>query len=89
MTLATYLGLGLALAGTRLLSARVRGRPLPLDQPFDYLLAIPLVLTFALVLGVRAAFAVPADSSAPTGSSASPGRARLPRTRRPPSWPAG
>ena len=64
MTLATYLGLGLALAGTRLLSARVRGRPLPLDQPFDYLLAIPLVLTFALVLGVRAAFAVPADLGA-------------------------
>ena len=64
MTLATYLGLGLALAGTRLLSARVRGRPLPFDQPFDYLLAIPLVLTFVLVLGVRAAFAVPADLGA-------------------------
>ena len=42
----------------------MRGRPLPLDQPFDYLLAIPLVLTFALVLGVRAAFAVPADLGA-------------------------
>ncbi|MGE0360968.1 MAG: hypothetical protein AB7H93_14530 [Vicinamibacterales bacterium] len=64
MTLATYLGLGIALAGTRLLSARVRGRPLPLDAPFDYLLAIPLVLTFFLVLGVRAAFAVPSDLGA-------------------------
>lgn len=64
MTLATYLGLGLALAGTRLLSAKVRGRPLPLDAPFDYLLAIPLVLTFFLVLGVRAAFAVPTDLGA-------------------------
>jgi hypothetical protein len=64
MTLATYLGLGLALAGTRLLAAKVRGRPLPLDQPFDYMLAIPLVLTFFLVLGVRAAFKVPTDLGA-------------------------
>jgi hypothetical protein len=64
MTLATWLGLGLAMAGTRLLSAKVRGRPLPLDEPFDYLLAIPLVLTFFLVLGVRAAFAVPTDLGA-------------------------
>lgn len=64
MTLATYLGLGLALAGTRLLSAKVRGRALPLDEPFDYLLAIPLVLTFFLVLGTRAAFAVPTDLGA-------------------------
>jgi hypothetical protein len=64
MTLATYLGLGVALAGTRLLSAKVRGQPLPLDQPFDYLLAIPLLLTFVLVLGVRAAFAVPSELDA-------------------------
>ena len=64
MTVATYLGLGVALAGTRLLSAQVRGRPLPFDQPFDYLLAIPLVLTFFLVLGVRAAFSVPTELGA-------------------------
>jgi hypothetical protein len=64
MTVATYLGLGLAVAGTRLLSAKVRGRPLPIDEPFDYLLAIPLVLTFFLVLGVRSAFAVSTDLSA-------------------------
>jgi hypothetical protein len=64
MTLATYLGLGIALAGTRLLSAKVRGQPLPIDEPFDYLLAIPLVLTFFLALGVRAAFAVPTDLGA-------------------------
>ena len=64
MTLATYLGLGVALAGTRLLSAKVRGRPLPLDEPFDYLLAIPLLLTFFLVLGARAAFSVPAELGA-------------------------
>jgi hypothetical protein len=64
MTLATYLGLGVALAGTRLLSAKVRGQTLPLDQPFDYLLAIPLLLTFFLVLGVRAAFAVPSELGA-------------------------
>lgn len=64
MTMATYLGLGLAVAGTRMLSAKMRGRPLPLDQPFDYLLAIPLALTFFLVLGVRAAFAVPTELGA-------------------------
>jgi hypothetical protein len=64
MTLATYLGLGLALAGTRLLSAKVRGRSLPLDEPFDYLLSMPLVLTFFLVLGVRSTFAVPTDLGA-------------------------
>jgi hypothetical protein len=64
MTLATYLGLGVALAGTRLLSAKIRGRALPLDQPYDYLLAIPLVVTFFLVLGVRSAFSVPTDLGA-------------------------
>jgi hypothetical protein len=64
MTLATYLGLGVALAGTRLLSASVRGRPLPFDQPFDYLLAIPLLLTFFLVFGARAAFSVPSELGA-------------------------
>jgi hypothetical protein len=64
MTMATYLGLGLAVAGTRILSVKMRGRPLPLDEPFDYLLAIPLALTFFLVLGVRAAFAVPTELGA-------------------------
>ena len=64
ITIATYLGLGVALAGTRLISAKVRGRPLPLDEPFDYLLAIPLLLTFFLVLGARAAFSVPTDLNA-------------------------
>ena len=64
ITMATYLGLGVALAGTRLISASVRGRPLPLDQPFDYLLAIPLLLTFFLVLGARAAFSVPTELGA-------------------------
>lgn len=64
MTLATWLGLGVALAGTRLLSAKVRGVALALDQPFDYLLAMPLAVTFFLVLGVRAAFAVPTDLGA-------------------------
>ena len=64
ITMATYLGLGVALAGTRLISASVRGRPLPLDEPFDYLLAIPLLLTFFLVLGARAAFSVPTELGA-------------------------
>lgn len=64
MTLATYLGLGVALAGTRLLAATARGRPLPFDAPYDYLLAVPLALTFCLVLGCRAAFAVPSDLGA-------------------------
>ena len=64
ITLATYLGLAVALAGTRILSAKLRGRPLPLDEPFDYLLAIPLLLTFFLVLGARAAFSVPTELGA-------------------------
>jgi hypothetical protein len=64
LIVATYLGLGVALAGTRVLSASIRGRALPWDQPVDYLLVVPLVLTFFLVLGVRAAFAVPTDLSA-------------------------
>jgi hypothetical protein len=64
LIVATWFGAALAVAGTRLLSASVRGRPLPLDQPADYLVAIPLVLTFFLVAGMRSAFAVPTDLAA-------------------------
>ncbi|MCC7126683.1 MAG: hypothetical protein IT178_17670, partial [Acidobacteria bacterium] len=64
LAVATALGLGLALAGTRILAAQVRDMPLPLDRPYDYLVSIPLVLTFALVLGVRRAFATPTDLGA-------------------------
>ena len=86
LILATYLGLGVALAGTRVLSASIRGRAQPLDQPVDYLLVVPLVLTFFLVLGVRAAFAVPTDVPAnwmfrvvgPSHAAREPGR-RAPR----------
>src|SRR5690606_27456933 len=61
LTMATWLGLAIAVAGLRLVSASVRGKPLPIDAPADYLLALPLVLTFFLVGGLRAAFAVPTD----------------------------
>jgi hypothetical protein len=61
LVVATYFGLGLALSGIRLTSAVVRGRPLPLDAPYDYLLAVPLVLAFALSAGVRSAFAAPIE----------------------------
>jgi hypothetical protein len=55
---------GLAVAGVRLLAASARGRPLPFDAPADYLLSLPLVLTFFLIGGLRAAFAVPTDTTA-------------------------
>ena len=61
LVVATYLGLGVALAGVRLTSAAVRGRPLPFDAPYDYLLSVPLVLAFALSAGLRSAFTAPAE----------------------------
>lgn len=61
LVVATYLGLGLALAGLRLTSASVRGRPLPLDAPYDYLVSVPLVLAFSLSVGLRSAFTTPAE----------------------------
>lgn len=61
LVVATYLGLGLALAGVRLTSAVVRGRPIPLDAPYDYLLAVPLVLSFALECGLRSTFTSPVE----------------------------
>lgn len=61
LVLATYLGLGVALAGVRLTSAVVRGRPLSYDAPYDYLLAVPLVLAFALAAGLRSAFTAPVE----------------------------
>jgi hypothetical protein len=64
LIVATYLGIALAMAGVRLMAAMVRGRPLALNEPADYLLSIPLVLTFFLVMGLRAAFAVPTDTEA-------------------------
>jgi len=63
-TVATYLATAVALAGLRLMVAVVRGQPLALHAPADYLLSIPLVLTFFLVVGLRAAFAVPTDVDA-------------------------
>jgi hypothetical protein len=61
LVVATYLGLGLALSGIRLTSAAVRGQPLPLDGPYDYLLAVPLVLAFALSAGLRSAITAPVE----------------------------
>jgi hypothetical protein len=64
LIIATYAGLGVAVAGVRLIVATARDRPLGLDAPADHLLALPLVLTFFLVFGLRAAFAVPTDVDA-------------------------
>ncbi len=63
LIVASYLALGVALGGLRMLSQGVRGR-LTLDQPAAFLIVIPLVLTSFLVLGLRAAFAVPTDLAA-------------------------
>lgn len=64
LVVATYLGFGVSVAGLRLMRAMVRGQSLELDVPVEYLLSIPLVLTFFLVVGLRAAFAVPTDLDA-------------------------
>ncbi len=64
LAVATYLGIAVAMAGVRLMVAAVRDKPIALDAPSDYLLSIPLVLTFFLVIGLRAAFAVPTDVEA-------------------------
>jgi len=64
LIIATYLGLGVAVGGVRLVAATARERPLGLEAPADHLLALPLVLTFFLVFGLRAAFAVPTDVDA-------------------------
>ncbi|WP_291984500.1 hypothetical protein [Luteitalea sp.] len=63
LIVASYLALGVALGGVRVLSQGVRGR-LSVDQPAAFLVVIPLVLIFFLVLGLRAAFAVPTDLAA-------------------------
>jgi hypothetical protein len=64
LAVASYAGVGVAIAATRFVSASLRGRPIPLDVPATPLVAVPMVLTFFLVLGVRAAFAVPSDAAA-------------------------
>jgi hypothetical protein len=64
LIVATHLGAAVAVAGIRLMAATVRGKPLAFDAPADYLLSIPLVLTFLLVVGLRAAFKVPTDVDA-------------------------
>jgi hypothetical protein len=64
LMVATYFGLGLAVAGTPLLSASLRGRILDVTHPTAVTLALPLALTYVLVLGLRAAFAVPSDVAA-------------------------
>ena len=63
LIVASYLALGVALGGVRVLSQGIRGR-LSVDQPAAFLVVIPLILIFFLVLGLRAAFAVPTDLAA-------------------------
>jgi hypothetical protein len=64
LRVATYLAVGVAIAGTRIVSAVGRDQPVPLDAPRDFLIAIPLALTFALILGLRSAFTTPTDGAA-------------------------
>jgi hypothetical protein len=61
LILATYLAAAIALAAVRFTAAYVRGRGIPVDAPADYLLALPLVMTFFLVAALRSAFSVPTD----------------------------
>ncbi len=64
LTIATYLGMGIAVAGVRFMAAEVHERALRFDAPSDFMLSAPLVITFFLVFGLRAAFAVPTDAEA-------------------------
>jgi hypothetical protein len=59
-----YLGVAVAVAAIRVTGEVVRDQPLALHEPLDYLVAIPMVITFFLVVGLRAAFAVPTDPEA-------------------------
>jgi len=64
LMVATHVGLGLAVAGTPIVSASLRGRGPDVMHPTAAILAVPLALTYALMLGLRAAFAVPSDLAA-------------------------
>jgi hypothetical protein len=64
LIVATYLGVGISVAGIWLMRTALRGQPLGLQVPADDLVSIPLVLTFFLVIGLRAAFMIPTDVDA-------------------------
>jgi len=64
LIVATYLGVGISVAGIWLMRTALRGESLALEVPADDLVSIPLVLTFFLVLGLRSAFKVPTDLDA-------------------------
>ena len=64
LVVATYLGVGISVAGIWLMRTALRGQPLELEVPADDLVSIPLVLTFFLVLGLHSAFRVPTDLDA-------------------------
>jgi hypothetical protein len=64
LIVATYLGVGISVAGIWLMRTALKGESLALDVPADDLVSIPLVLTFFLVLGLRSAFKVPTDLDA-------------------------
>ena len=61
LILATYIAAAIALAAIRFMAAYVRDRGIPVDRPADYLLSLPLVMTFFLVVALRSAFSVPTD----------------------------
>jgi hypothetical protein len=61
---ASWIGLALAVCSVQLIAAAIRGRPLPFDAPFEYLVALPLVMTFFLTGGLRTAFSLPTDARA-------------------------
>jgi hypothetical protein len=64
LIVATYLGVGISVAGIWLMRTALRGESLALNVPADDLISIPLVLTFFLVFGLRSAFKVPTDLDA-------------------------
>ncbi|MDP2321103.1 MAG: hypothetical protein Q8O42_17395 [Acidobacteriota bacterium] len=63
-SLAMYAGAGAAVAGIRLIAREATGLGVAFDRPVDFIVAIPLAMTFFLVLGLRSAFAVPTDPQA-------------------------
>ncbi|MEZ5287627.1 MAG: hypothetical protein R2712_23055 [Vicinamibacterales bacterium] len=48
----------------QLIAAHVEGRPLPLDAPYEYLVALPMAVTFCLVLALRMTMSLPTDVQA-------------------------
>ena len=64
LIVATYLGVGISVAGIWLMRTALKGESLALNVPADDLVSIPLVLTFFLVFGLLSAFKIPTDLEA-------------------------